>query len=212
MIDEIIHYRIFHYFILLREGREYFIYNANGSDTLHAHPMKIKITLEEFNTFIKSVNELPFDKDKLELFILTYFMEGATTPFYFDEGCNRTKFVTIQKGKKIELAHYDEFKVAYFPTVRNQLIFQAAKAYIDVNPRLNDQITECMQRLLLQCNYEQGPEDAPEQAPEQAAVPPRENIAQNGAGSKKIKRSKRRTKKNKRLKLKTRSFSKRMKR
>jgi len=127
---------IFHYFILLKEDNEYFIYNANGSDYLRAHPKKIKITIDEFMAFIDAVNT----KDKPELvklFILTYFMEGASIPRYFDEGDSKTKFLTIPKGKCLELALYDDFDVYYFPGLHSQLIQAAASHYMTYTSRLD---------------------------------------------------------------------------
>ena len=119
--------RIFHYFLLLKEGDKYYIYNANGSDTVRAHPRKIEITRDEFLAFIRNVNN-PLQKDAIDSFILTYFMEGATTPFFYDEGKCRTMFVDIEKGKRLDLASYENFYVAYFPTVEADLI-KAAKQF-----------------------------------------------------------------------------------
>jgi len=205
--DGTIGYRIFHYFILLIEGERHYIYNANGSDTLRAHPMKIEITLDEFKAFINHVNR--FNKDELDLFILTYFMEGATTPFYFDEGCNRTKTLDEKTGKLIELKHYTQFQVAYFPELREQLIGAAGTNFsidlisfastfgIVLNSDIETNIQKCVADTLKNdC--------------EQASAFGFGGKSKKGKRTKK--RPKRRTKKNKRLKLKTRSFSKRLKR
>ena len=218
-------YRIFHYFIVLKEGEEYFIYNANGSDYLQAHPMKIKIEQNVFLNFINAVNMN--DKQTMDPFILTYFMEGATIPFYFDEGCNRTTFMSIFKGKGEELLRYGNFRVAFFPELREQLIREAVGRFYTI---LHQQsIEKCMDEIIdkdcIHVTFEHGNEnsevkdewvdekvDGLDETPGvEGNRHDEENEKVDGGRFKKIDKGKKRTKK-RRLKLKARPFSKRMKR
>lgn len=120
---------VLHYFLILVTGDKYSIYSAYGSDYVRIHPQEIPLDLDEFFHFIESVHKDSIGE--IHRFIRKYFLEGGSQQSYWDEGKSRRVYPSIEEGKKLELAQYNEpFQILYYPTLLEHL-YDAAKPTLD---------------------------------------------------------------------------------